>query len=173
MIVKQYDIGNFNINKLDSEIRESNTVNSYDGVSTTETKLNVYGSSIADEPALDLIIDTHVNENSSEQIYLTIYDRKYFCDELMDRFKKLNINSQITAAQGFWLHTRLRQHTFTFYGNTYTLDIMNLIVSGDVELGCIAMMNFSPDSMEEPYHFFTQQRIDWLVNEMKKYLGWP
>lgn len=173
MIVKSYGLGNFNVRKLNWEISTSGFVEGFSGIATTDTQVHVYGTSLSNESGLDSLIANHVNDNTYETLYFSIIDRKKYCEELMERLKRINISSGITASQGFWLHTRLRKHVFTYAGVEYTIDVMNLIISGDVELGCIALMYFPPDDMTQTYHFFTQERIDWLVADLKQYLGWP
>ena len=172
-LVKAYPLGNFNLRKLNWEISTSGHVGNFGGLAATETEVKVYGDSLINESGLDAIVANHVNDTAYESLYFSILDRKKYCEELMERFKRQNMNSGITASQGFWLHTRLRKHVFTYSGVEYTLDVMNLIISGDVELGCIALMYFPPDDMTQSYHFFTQERIDWLVADLKQYLGWP
>lgn len=172
MIVKQYPAGNFDMFKLHSEISASGAVQNFSGVTQDSENLAVHGESLLNEATLDSVVASHVNNATEWQIYYSILDRKRFCEELMEDFKKSNIMSSITPSQAFWVHQRMREHTFTYGGTSFTIDLLNLVISGDVEIGCIAMMQFLPDSMELTHHFFTQERIDWLVNKMKAYLGW-
>lgn len=139
-------------------------------------------ATLSAEPPLGWIYDsvTHVFSappatpaSTAKAIEATIAVRKEYCDDLMDRFKRANILAGINGAQGLWMHHRLRAVDITFGGNPYTLDILNMVVSGDIELGCLALMSATPDDMSQTYHWLSTTRLAWLVSEMKSFLGWP
>jgi len=102
----------------------------------------------------------------------TIKARKDYADDLIERFKYRNVSEGINALQAMYMHHKMRALTVTFYGVPMTLDILNMVVSGDIEVACLSLMNCSPDTGLLPYHWLTQDRVDWLVSDMKKYLGW-
>lgn len=102
----------------------------------------------------------------------SIKDRKIWAEDMMERFKKRNIESGINALQSLWLHHRMRALEINFSGVPMTLDILNMAVSGDIETACIALMYSSVDSGFETQHWYVEDTKNWLVNEMKQYLGW-
>lgn len=104
---------------------------------------------------------------------VTIKTRREYAEGLIERMKYNNVTAGINAFQGFKMHQRLRAFTFNFYGVSYTIDLLNLVVSGDVELACLALQNAAPDDFTSTDHWLTQARIDFLVNDMKTFLGWP
>jgi hypothetical protein len=116
------------------------------------------------------ITPTQVQANA---ISMSISVRKAYCDDLMDRFKKQNILAGINGSQGLWMHHRLRAMAVTAFGVDYVIDIVNMIVSGDVELGCIALQYSVPDDMSQSYHWLSATRINWLIADLKNFLGWP
>jgi hypothetical protein len=75
--------------------------------------------------------------------------------------------------QGLWMHQKIRALPVTLYGVTFTVDLMNMVVSGDIELACISLQNTLPDDMSMPFHWWTQSRINWIIGELKLFLGWP
>jgi hypothetical protein len=103
----------------------------------------------------------------------TIRQRKEYADDLLERLKQKNISEGINALQGMWMHSRMRALPITFMGLPFTQDIMNMAVSGDIEIACLTLMNATPDDMTQPYHWWSQDRINWLITDMKNYLGWP
>lgn len=113
-------------------------------------------------------------EEEMQNSYLekSIRERKEFADSMLEKFKKKNINEGITAAQGMWMHQLLRAYQCTFQGEQRTLDIMNLAVSGDLEIACLALIYGQTDDMSEPYHWMSEERKQWLINELKTFLGW-
>lgn len=109
---------------------------------------------------------------AAEHLQLTISQRKAYAEDLIERFKFRNISDGINALQAMHMHHRMRALNITFYSVPLTLDLLNMVVSGDVEVACLALMSATPDDMSAPYHWLNAERIAWLVADMKNYLGW-
>ena len=109
-----------------------------------------------------------------------------FASRVIAEMKINNRESNINLAQALWVHHRLRAITFTvlqahadafpplapLVGTTMTIDLMNLVISGDIETAYAALLCMSPDDMTQSYHFLSTERIGWLMNELGVYLGW-
>lgn len=102
----------------------------------------------------------------------SIISRKEWADDLIQRFKDMNISSGININQALWLQHRMRALNITVGGIPMIMDMMNLVISGDIEVACVALQYAAADDMTQTYHWFSAGRRDWLVTEMKKYLGW-
>ncbi|MFO0447770.1 MAG: hypothetical protein ACK52I_03610 [Pseudomonadota bacterium] len=103
----------------------------------------------------------------------SIKERKAFADDLMERLKKRNVLADINIGQALWTHSRLRALEVSYPGlPVMTVDLLNMVVSGDVEAACVALMFSVPDDMSQPYHFLSADTIAWIVGELKAYLGW-
>lgn len=102
----------------------------------------------------------------------TIKERIDFSTDLIERFKKRNIKDGINALQGLWMHHRMRALDVKFMGMDYVIDVMNLVISGDVELATLALIYSTDDDMTQPYHWMSRERKEWLITELKNYLGW-
>ena len=115
-------------------------------------------------------------ETSQERQYkilkATIKERREYCEDLIERLKAKNIGEGINAMQAMWMHQKFRALSVNFMSVNFTIDLMNLVISGDVEVACLCLMNCTADDMSLPYHWFSQARIDWIVADMKAYLGW-
>ena len=113
-------------------------------------------------------------DNSAAESYkmFNIEQRKAFCDKLLSDFKLRNINDGINAIQGMHMHHRMRALEVSFYGNNFSIDVMNLAISGDIELACLALIYCTPDDMSDSKHWMSSARRDWLVGQMKAFLGW-
>jgi len=96
-----------------------------------------------------------------------------FARDLFMSFKQKNKDEGIGATQALWLHQRMRAWPLNFYGIDYTVDVINMGASGDIETACLSLLYGTPDDMSLPYHWLTQERLDWLTSKMKKHLGWP
>jgi hypothetical protein len=68
MSLKSYTKAGRNINKLHKEISASNTVAGFTGLFANETHFSVLGTSITDEPALDLLVTNHTPIETPESI---------------------------------------------------------------------------------------------------------
>lgn len=111
-------------------------------------------------------------EVQASYVRYSIKERKAYADDLIERLKARNISQGINALQGMWMHHRMRANEITFMGLPVTIDLMNLVISGDIEIACLTLMYTTPDDMTMPYHWWNADRINWLIADMKAYLGW-
>ena len=116
-------------------------------------------------PSIEAIMDRALNAS--------IKDRKEWADGMLERFKKRNILLGINGAQALWLHHRMRALEINFMGIPMTQDILNMAVSGDIETACLSLLYSTLDDGSMPYHWYNEATRNWLVSEMKSYLGWP
>lgn len=110
---------------------------------------------------------------ADSRIQFSIEQRITWAKEMLQRFKKRNISLGINGMQALWLHHRMRALEITFNGVPMIEDIINMSASGDIETSCLAILYSTPDDGSQPYHWYTQETKDWLVTEMKSFLGWP
>lgn len=102
----------------------------------------------------------------------TIEQRRHYAEDLIQRFKYKNITEGINALQAMYMHHKMRALPVSFYSVPMTLDILNMVVSGDIEVACLSLMNCTADDGSMPFHWLNQERVNWLVADMKSYLGW-
>jgi len=102
--------------------------------------------------------------------------RKDFGEKLVLAFKQKNISEGIQWYQAIHLHHRMRAWNVNFPvqlgGTTEVVDIVNMVCSGDIETTTLALMYGTPDEMTSPLHWVSQDRINWMVTQMKNWLGW-
>ena len=112
-------------------------------------------------------------EKTQAYLNTSIKQRKEFSEDLLERFKQRNMLEGINADHAFWLHDVLRRYeTKDMSGRDRVVDIFNTAITGDVEAACLALINGYTDNMLEPFHWFSGDRKQWLITEMKAYLGW-
>lgn len=181
MIVKTYsktnDFPNGLIDyQLHDQIAEDESVENFTGITSDGDDINIIGDSILDETSLDAVIAAHVPDTTTIYVRTTVKENKQFADDMMQRLKEKNILEGLaTIDQSAWVHHRMRKVDYTLSDDTTVvqLDVMNLVVTGDIETAEHALGQMSPDDMTEDYHWLTQARIDWIRNEIRTYLGWP
>jgi hypothetical protein len=102
--------------------------------------------------------------------------RKDFGEKLMLAFKQKNLSEGIQWYQAEWLHHRMRAWEVTLppaLGSAVlTVDIINQIYSGDIETATLALTYGSPDDMSSPLHWMNAERLGWIVDQTKAWLGW-
>ena len=113
------------------------------------------------------------NPTDEERIELEKFQNyKEFCDKLMCYFKLKNVQDGCNAMQAMWVHHRLRSVDITVNGLPVTLDILNLVISGDIEVAYLALDAMTPDDGTQAYHWLTADRIGEIKLELAKFLGW-
>lgn len=162
------------LHQLDTQIAESLSVTDYEGLSKEGDMLCVLGSSM-DETALDAVISAHVPNTTIVYIHNTVRENKDFADDMMQRMKERNLLEGLSSIdQAAWVHHRLRKTDYVLdAGATVQIDVLNLVISGDIETAEHVIGQMSPDDMTQAYHWLTQDRLDWIRNEIRTYLGWP
>lgn len=179
MILKTYSIANdfpqgVLIDQLNDQITAAVCITNFSGLSSDATTITIYGDSM-DETALDAVIAAHVPNYLLGYVQNTVVANKAWADDCMQRFKQKNLLEGLsTMDQAAWVHHRMRKVDYTLAEDSTVvhIDLMNLIVSGDIELAYFVMGQMAPDDMSKPYHWWTQARIDWVMNEIATYLGW-
>ena len=112
---------------------------------------------------------------SDKQTISDFTSSKEFGSLLILSFKRKNVSEGINIFQAIHLHERLRNWQVVLpeaNGGTKYVDLMNMILSGDIETACVCLQYGVADQMDKHWHWVTQERIDWVVNQMKAWLGW-
>lgn len=103
--------------------------------------------------------------------------RKEFGSNLMLAFKQKNISESCQWYNAAWLHSRVREWKVTFppaLGSAVVfVDVQNMIMSGDIETACLSLIYGESDDMTSPLHWVSDERRQWLIDQMKAWLGWP
>lgn len=100
-----------------------------------------------------------------------------YAKDLLTAFKVKNISEGIQWYHAVHLHSRLRDWQVNYPtalgGGNDRVDIINMIVSGDIETATLSMMFGVPDEMNLPIHWMNTERIAWIISQNKRFLGWP
>ena len=169
-----------NSTKLSEEIKVSTAKDNFLGVVSIDGNSSIHYSVDLTEPqkqVLDGVVNAHSPVDTSLLTRISIKDRKEFGDELMEEFKLRNIQEGIQWYQAIHLHARIRAWQVTLpesLGSAVeTIDIMNMILSGDIETTALSLQYGVDDDMTSPLHWITSARRMWLINKMRTWLGWP
>lgn len=91
--------------------------------------------------------------------------------EFLLRFKLKNIAEGITWPQAVWLHHRVKNWIVTVNGiGDFAIDLYNVINSGDLESAIYMIASGQADDMTQSYHWITEQRKNWAIQELQKIL---
>lgn len=88
-------------------------------------------------------------------------------ERVIEKFKKNNLARFIAAGmpqelslmKSMWMHHRMRAITFTLGGVEFTIDLLNLCISGDLSTAAFILSQVVPDDMSQPYHFMSAEVI--------------
>lgn len=105
-------------------------------------------------------------------------NRKRFASDLLLAFKQKNISEGINVVQATALHAFIKEINVTYPpqihgGWSGKVDLMNCALAGDVETACMSLQFCQVEDMSQPHHWLNAERRDWLVAQMKAWLGWP
>lgn len=117
--------------------------------------------------------------------------RRKFGGELMLAFKQKNISEGMQWFQAIHLHSRIKKWKVNYPtpaqfphpayssignvigGTSDEVDLFNMIAGGDIETACFSLMYGENDAMDLPHHWISEERRQWIVSQMKAWLGWP
>ena len=131
-------------------------------------------------------LETSKNGNKSAGTYSylnkTIKERMEFSQNLIEELKRENMIGGINMMQALWMHHKLRALPVNIGGTivggvfvggiNFTIDLLNLVISGDVEVACVALQNCLVDDMSQTYHWLSDAQRNKIVAKLKAYLGW-
>lgn len=95
-----------------------------------------------------------------------------YAKSLIIQLKLGNMSQGINAGQALWVHHRLRALEITYNSVPMVVDVMNMVVSGDIGTAYIAFSLMAPDDMTQSYHWFSQPRIDQIKALLGQFLGY-
>lgn len=118
-------------------------------------------------------------EQLSQSLDRSIAQSREWADEIIEEFKKENLKEFIEAGTSnemalltsLHVHGRMRAISVTVGGVPFTIDLMNLVISGDLETAFVVLSYMEPDDMSMPYHWFNQTRIDSLKAKISDRIG--
>jgi thioredoxin-like negative regulator of GroEL len=176
--LKSYSLSIFSegvaLDQLNTEIYESESVTNYIGVVKNGTTLSVLGDSM-NEAELDQVINDHTPNHALIFVKKSVKENKEFAEDLIQKLKEKNLMEGLNSIdQAAWIHHRLRKVDYILSDNVTVvqIDVLNLVISGDVETAEEVLGQMPPDDMTEAQHWWTQERIEWVRNEIRSYLDW-
>ena len=108
-----------------------------------------------------------------------VSESRKIADEIIEAFKLRNLKffidneipNDLAIMMSLHVHHRLRAVEITVGGVAFTIDLLNLVISGDLETAYVVLKYMQPDSMEQPYHFWSQEVIDLLRTSIADRIG--
>lgn len=111
-----------------------------------------------------------------------------FATDLMIRMKVMNAAVGINLGQALWVHHRMRALDIVIpqeladnfpgsglesvVGVAMTIDLLNLVISGDLEVAYVCLAACVPDAGNQPHHFLVADAVAWIRHEIGVFLGW-
>jgi len=109
-----------------------------------------------------------------------------FASQFMAQVKLRNKANSIGLSQAMWVHQKLRalevnipENVAQIFpavealaGQTLTIDLLNMVISGDLETAYVTLLFATPDDMSQPYHWLSAENLAEIRTAIGQYLGW-
>lgn len=107
-------------------------------------------------------------EQMSEALTRAVSTSRVLADQIIEEIKKENLQFFLTSGMSQDLaimlslhtHSRMRAIDIKVGGMPFTIDLMNLIISGDLETAWVVLSYMNPDDMSMPFHYFSREAIE-------------
>lgn len=96
-----------------------------------------------------------------------------YCREVYREMIIRNVKDGINIMQSTYLFSRFEQYEYTIPGTNQTIkvDLFKLLETGAIPTLYYHLLRVQPDDMTQPYHFLTQERLNWLKSKFREWLG--
>lgn len=135
------------------------------------------------QAAYDEWLDAYQAELAADPVHIrkSVQYRRRWAECLIDDLKTLNVQAGLNLSQSIWVHHRMRELTVEFtteMANQFPpvaplvgvgplkLDLMNLVVSGDVETAYAVLMFCQKDDMSQPYHALNSEMAGYIMQRI-------
>lgn len=119
---------------------------------------------------------------SSNSARADLEAKKEFLKDLLLAYKAKNQGESINIFQYLHMMQKIRTWVVTvpsgygpFSGTVYTVDLCDCFPTADLE-GMAKALDWGRaniDDMTQPDHWLSEDRLNWLLGEIKSWLGWP
>jgi hypothetical protein len=111
-------------------------------------------------------------ENFKRQIIAEQESAIIFCQELLKKMIRKNVSEGINIVQSSWAFSRFENYKFVLNDETeIKIDLFKLFESGAIHTLYYHLLRIEPDDMSKAYHWFTVERLSFIKNKIKTWLG--
>jgi hypothetical protein len=163
---------------LDTLLRD--TFEQYLGANSDTASVTIFFSSplpLEEEQELSNIVHTHSSSFSSSFEYLMNSSAKSqeqnmtFGRTLLHDFMRKNILEGMNISQSLWVFSRFEAFEVSTSFGSKRVDLFKMFQSGAIPTVYFCILQVSPDSMEEGYHWITADRLEWVKVRLREFLG--
>lgn len=109
----------------------------------------------------------------------TVAESRKIADDIMGQLKvrnlayfiENNVSNDLAIMKSLWTHHRLRAASITVGGVPFVIDVLNLVVSGDLETAWVVLGAMEPDDMSQPFHFLEDGVLIFLRQLLGERIG--
>lgn len=96
-----------------------------------------------------------------------------FSKKLLSDWMRKNTLEGMTIQQSLWVFSRIEDFSILIDGTNKKVDLFKMFQSGAIHTLYYCILRFTADDMSKPYHWVTQERINWVKAKIEEYLGAP
>jgi hypothetical protein len=90
---------------------------------------------------------------------------------LLHDWMRRNTLEGMNISQSLHVFSRFEDFYVNFGNGPKKVDLFKMFYSGAIPTIYFSLLQVAPDSMVESYHWLTQERLDWVKNQVANYLG--
>jgi hypothetical protein len=94
-----------------------------------------------------------------------------FSTQLLRDWMRQNTIDGMNIYQSLWMFSRFESLQIQFPWGPAHVDLFKMFQSGAVPTLYYVLLRTQPDVMDQPQHWLTQARIDWVKSRVAEYLG--
>jgi len=124
-----------------------------------------------------IIISNHLDNYSSSFDYIfnatkvNQQESINFGQILLHDWMRKNTLEGMSIKQSLWVFSRFEDFSIQCDFGSRKVDIFKMFQSGAIPTVYFCLLQVEPDPMTEDYHWVTQERMDWVLNKIKEFLG--
>ena len=165
---------------LESDIKDSSLTSHYAGCSYNSPNLVFHFDISLNENEineLNSIVANHVDsfQNSFEYLFITSYKTQEqniaFGQKLLHDWMRKNTLEGMSVKQSIWVFSRFEDFEVQCDFGSKKVDLFKMFYSGALPTVYFCLLQVAPDPMTEDYHWLTQERIDWVKEQIEEFIG--
>ena len=94
-----------------------------------------------------------------------------FTQKLLRDWMRRNTIEGMTIQQSLWVFARFEEFKITIDGMEKKIDLFKMFQAGAIPTLYYNLLRIVPDDFTKPYHWITQQRINWILEQIENHIG--
>jgi hypothetical protein len=94
-----------------------------------------------------------------------------FGQNLLHDWMRKNVLEGMSIKQSLWVFARFEDFKINCDFGEKHVDLFKMFQSGAIPTVYFCILQIQPDDMTQPYHWLTQERLDWVKEKIELHIG--